>query len=78
MDEQYTAAIPVLEKAISMGIDHPGEANFELALAHLSLKQYKSAYNRAVLAANDKKTEKSANSYISYIKEKARMHNITL
>lgn len=78
LDEQYTAAIPVLEKAISMGIDHPGEANFELALAHLSLKQYKSAYNRAVLAANDKKTEKSANSYISYIKEKARMHNITL
>jgi tetratricopeptide (TPR) repeat protein len=78
LDEKYSAAIPVLEKAISMGIDHPGEANFELALAHLSLKQYKSAYNRAVLAANDKKTQKSATSYISYIKEKARMHNITL
>lgn len=78
LDGNYTAAIPVLEKAISLGIDHPGEANFELALAHLSLKQYKSAYNRAQLAAKDKKTEKSANSYISYIKEKARMHNVAL
>jgi hypothetical protein len=44
----------------------------------LSLKKYKSAYNRAVLAANDKKTERSAKSYISYIKEKARIHNVTL
>lgn len=78
LDEKYTAAIPVLEKAISLGIDSPGEANFELALAHLNLKQYKSAYNRAVLAAKDKKTEKSANSYISYIKEKARMRNVEL
>lgn len=78
LDEQYSAAIPVLEKAISLGLDHPGEANFELALAHLSLKQYKSAYNRAVLASKDKKTERSATSYISYIKEKARMHDIAL
>ncbi|ESE43298.1 MULTISPECIES: tetratricopeptide repeat protein [Shewanella] len=78
LNEKYSEAIPVLEKAISLGIEHPGEANFELALAHLSLKQYKSAYNRAVLAAKDKKTEKSANSYIAYIKEKARMHNVEL
>ncbi len=78
LDEKYSEAIPVLEKSLSIGVDQPGEANFELALAHLSLKQYKSAYNRAVLAAKDKKTEKSATSYISYIKEKARMHNVEL
>ncbi|QYJ77685.1 tetratricopeptide repeat protein [Shewanella acanthi] len=78
LSEKYSEAIPVLEKSLSLGVDHPGEANFELALAHLSLKQYKSAYNRAVLAAKDKKTEKSATSYISYIKEKARMHNVEL
>ncbi|MGL5360178.1 MAG: tetratricopeptide repeat protein, partial [Shewanella sp.] len=78
LDEKPAAAIPVLEKAISLGLDNPGEAHFELALAHLSLKQYKSAYNRAVLASQDKKTAKSAASYMSYIKEKARMHNVTL
>lgn len=78
LDQNYKAAIPVLEKALSIGLDNPGEAQFELALAHLSLKQYKSAYNRAVQAAKDKKTERSANSYISYIKEKARIHNIAL
>ena len=78
LEQKYSEAIPVLEKALSAGIDHPGEANFELALAHLSLKQYKSAYKRAQLAANDKKTERTANSYISYIKEKARLNNISL
>ena len=78
LDQKFNDAIPVLKKALDAGIDNPGEAQFELALAYLSLKKYKSAYNRAVLAANDKKTERSAKSYISYIKEKARIHNITL
>lgn len=78
LDQKFNDAIPVLKKALDAGIDNPGEAQFELALAYLSLKKYKSAYNRAVLAANDKKTERSARSYISYIKEKARIHNVSL
>ncbi|MBB1380968.1 tetratricopeptide repeat protein [Shewanella sp. SR41-2] len=78
LEQKYNDAIPVLKKALDAGIDNPGEAQFELALAYLSLKKYKSAYKRAVLAANDKKTERSAKSYISYIKEKARIHNVTL
>ncbi|NMH64412.1 tetratricopeptide repeat protein [Shewanella salipaludis] len=78
LDQKYSAAIPVLEKALDAGLEHPGEAHFELALAHLSLKQYKSAYHRAQKAADDSKTARSAKSYISYIKEKARIHNVTL
>jgi len=78
LDQKYKEAIPVLEKALDSGIENPGEAQFELALVHLSLKQYKSAYNRAVQASKDKKTARSANSYISYIKEKARIHNVAL
>ncbi|MBB1440268.1 tetratricopeptide repeat protein [Shewanella sp. SG41-4] len=78
LQQQFNDAIPVLKKALDAGIDNPGEAQFELALAYLSLKKYKSAYQRALLAANDKKTERSAKSYISYIKEKARIHNVTL
>jgi tetratricopeptide (TPR) repeat protein len=78
LDQKFDDAIPVFKKALDAGIDNPGEAQFELALAYLSLKKYKSAYNRAVLAANDKKTERSAKSYISYIKEKARIHNVAL
>ncbi|WP_285162915.1 tetratricopeptide repeat protein [Shewanella goraebulensis] len=72
------SAIPVFEKALSAGLDEPGEAELELTLAHLSLKQYKSAYKRANRAAKHSKTKRSANSYISYIKEKARINNITL
>ncbi|MEZ9368810.1 tetratricopeptide repeat protein [Shewanella sp. 10N.286.51.B2] len=76
--EEAKAAIPVFEKALAVGLDEPGEAELELTLAHLSLKQYKSAYKRANRAAKHSKTKRSANSYISYIKEKARINNITL
>lgn len=78
LDGKSKAAIPVLKKALDAGIDHPGEAQFELALAYLTNKQYKSAYKRCKLAAKDDKTARSAKGYISYIKEKARIHNVTL
>ena len=78
LDEKHNEAISVLKKALDAGIANPGEAQFELALIYLSQKKYKAAYQRAVLAANDKKTARSANSYISYIKDKARMHNVAL
>jgi tetratricopeptide (TPR) repeat protein len=78
LDQNYSAAIPVLKKALDAGIKHPGEAQFELALAYLSLKNYKAAYQRAVLASNDSKTARSAKSYVAYIKEKARIYNVAL
>lgn len=76
--EDYSAAISALKKSLDQGLKHPGEAQFELALAYLSQKKYKLAYQRAVLAANDKKTERSAKSYVAYIKEKARIYNVSL
>lgn len=78
LDGQHKPAIAALKKSLDAGIDHPGEAQFELALSYLGLKQYKSAYSRAKLATNDKKTARSAKSYLSYIKEKARVHNVTI
>ncbi|MDF0533581.1 tetratricopeptide repeat protein [Shewanella yunxiaonensis] len=78
LDQQYKASIPVLEKALNAGLDSPGEAQYELMLSYLNLKQYKEAYRYAELAAKDKKTAKSATNYIAYIKEKARIHKISL
>ena len=78
VEREYTAAIPVFKKALSVGIKNSGEAQFELALAYLGLKKYKSAYKYANLAIKDKKTERNAKSYVSYIKEKARIHKVTL
>jgi tetratricopeptide (TPR) repeat protein len=78
LDQNYSAAIAVLKKSLDAGIKHPGEAQFELALAYLSLKKYKAAYQRAVLASNDSKTARSAKSYVAYIKEKARIYNVAL
>jgi tetratricopeptide (TPR) repeat protein len=78
LNQNYSAAIAVLKKSLDAGIKHPGEAQFELALAYLSLKKYKAAYQRAVLASNDSKTARSAKSYVAYIKEKARIYNVAL
>jgi tetratricopeptide (TPR) repeat protein len=78
LDQNYSAAIAVLKKSLDAGIKHPGEAQFELALAYLSLKNYKAAYQRAILASNDSKTARSAKSYVAYIKEKARIYNVAL
>ncbi|WP_076408665.1 tetratricopeptide repeat protein [Shewanella sp. UCD-KL12] len=78
LDGKSKSAVAALKKSLDAGIDSPGEAQFELALAYLNLKQYKSAYSRALKAADDKKTARSAKSYISYIKEKARVHNVAL
>ncbi|MGS0679774.1 tetratricopeptide repeat protein [Shewanella sp. 125m-7] len=78
LDGQHKAAITALKKALDAGVKSPGEVQFELALAYLNQKQYKTAYKYAKLAANDKKTARSAKSYISYIKEKARVHNVAL
>ncbi|MCL1148032.1 hypothetical protein L2747_18670 [Shewanella marinintestina] len=78
LDGEHQSAIVALKKALDAGVKSPGEAQFELALAYLNQKQYKSAYKYAKLATNDKKTARSAKSYIAYIKEKARVHNVTL
>ncbi|PKH53656.1 hypothetical protein CXF83_15865 [Shewanella sp. Choline-02u-19] len=78
LDGKSKPAIAALKKALDAGVKNPGEAQFELALSYLNLKQYKSAYKYANLAAKDKKTARAAKSYLSYIKEKARVHNVTL
>ncbi|WP_299011572.1 hypothetical protein [uncultured Shewanella sp.] len=78
LEGNYKSAVSALKKSLSAGIKHPGEAQFELALAYLSLKEYKQAYQRAKLAVKDKKTKRSATSYLAYIEEKARIHNVSL
>ncbi|MCL1049487.1 hypothetical protein L2755_07625 [Shewanella abyssi] len=78
LDGKSKPAIAALKKALDAGVKSPGEVQFELALAYLNLKQYKSAYKYAKLAAKDKKTARAAKSYVSYIKDKARNHNVTL
>ncbi|KFZ38040.1 hypothetical protein HR45_05895 [Shewanella mangrovi] len=78
LNQKYSAAVSVLEKSLNAGIDNPGEAQFELALAYLNLKNYKAAYKYAQLASKDSKTAKTAKSYMSYIKDKAKLHNVSI
>lgn len=42
LDQQFKEAIPVFKQALDAGLQNPGEAQFELALAYLNLKDYKS------------------------------------
>ncbi|GIU02026.1 tetratricopeptide repeat protein [Shewanella algidipiscicola] len=78
LQEEYKQAIPVLKKALAAGDVSEGEVEFELALAYLGTKQYKAAYNACLKAAKDEKTKRTANSYLAYIKEKARIYNVAL
>lgn len=78
VERNFKSSIPVFKRALGAGVKSKGEVEFELALAYLGLKDYKSAYKYAKLAAKDEKTERSAKSYVSYIKEKARIHKIEL
>lgn len=78
LQEKHKQAIPVLKKALAAGDVNDGEVQFELALAYLGTKQYKAAYQRCKLAAKDKKTAKTAKSYLAYIEEKARIYNVAL
>ncbi|QYK02653.1 tetratricopeptide repeat protein [Shewanella psychrotolerans] len=76
--EKHKEAIPVLKKALAAGDVSEGEVEFELALAYLGTKQYKAAYNACLKAAKDDKTKRTAKSYLAYIKEKARIYNVSL
>ncbi|MDX1281286.1 hypothetical protein [Shewanella colwelliana] len=78
LQEKHKDAIPVLKKALAAGDVSKGEVEFELALAYLGTKQYKAAYNACLKAAKDEKTKRTANSYLAYIKEKARIYNVAL
>ncbi|WP_394204035.1 tetratricopeptide repeat protein [Shewanella waksmanii] len=78
LQEKHKQAIPVLKKALEAGDVNKGQVQFELALAYLGIKQYKAAYERCKLAAKDKKTAKTAKSYLAYIEEKARIYNVAL
>ncbi|WP_065188526.1 tetratricopeptide repeat protein [Shewanella woodyi] len=78
LEEKYKSAIPVLKKALDAGGVNAGEVQFELALAYLGTKQYKAAYQRCKLAAKDKKTARTAKSYLAYIEEKARIYKVQL
>lgn len=60
MLEQQKPAISAFKKALAAGLKNPGEADFELALAYLGLKQYKSAYTYAQRAAKDSKTDRKS------------------
>ncbi|MCL2915773.1 hypothetical protein L2725_18625 [Shewanella corallii] len=78
LEQEFRPAIAALKKALDAGVKNKGEVDFELGLAYIGLKQYKSAHTYMKRAANDSKTARNAKSYISYLKEKARINNITL
>ncbi|WOT04060.1 tetratricopeptide repeat protein [Shewanella youngdeokensis] len=78
LDGESKSAVTALTKALDAGVKSPAEVQFELALAYLDLKQYKNAYKYASIAAKDKKKGKAAKGYLSYIKEKARIHNVAI
>ncbi len=78
LTQRYGQAVNAFNKALKAKIKNTGAVHVELGRAYLELKQYKSAYKSFNLAMKDKKAARTAKGMLSYVKEKARIHNVTL
>ncbi|KNC65893.1 tetratricopeptide repeat protein [Pseudoalteromonas ardens] len=77
-DQQYSAAVVRLNKALELGSDKKGTIYSDLAEAYLYQEKYKQAYTAIVKAQEDPRTRKFARSWASFIKEKAQRKGISL
>lgn len=77
-DEQFKAAIVVLNKALEKGAKNPGRLYMSLAESHFYLGQYKQANVEIKKAMKDPKTRKVARSWVSFIEDTARRKNVAI
>ncbi|MCL1078969.1 hypothetical protein D5R81_03335 [Parashewanella spongiae] len=78
LSERYGQAVNAFNKALKANIKNRGAVHVELGRAYLELKQYKSAYKSFQLAMKDKKSARTAKGMLSYVKEKAKIHKVSL
>ena len=77
-DEQFTKAIPVLEKALALGVDNQGRLYMSIAESYFYLEKYKQAYAAINNALKDPKSRKAAKSWKSFIVDTAKRKNIAI
>lgn len=76
--EDYKGAEKALKKALELGISNEGQTHIELMQAYFYQEDYKSAYQAMLKAKQDNASSRTARSWESYIKEKAKNRGINI
>jgi len=77
-DEQFSKAIPALEKALALGVENQGRLYMSIAESYFYLEKYKKAYVAIENALKDPKSRKAAKSWKIFIVDTARRKNISI
>ena len=77
-DEQFTKAIPALQKALELGIKNEGRIHMSIAESYFYLEKYKQAYAAINKAMKDPKARKAAKSWKGFIQDTARRKNVSI
>ena len=77
-DEQFTKAIPALEKALEIGVKNKGSIYMSIAESYFYLEKYKKAYAAINKAMEDPKSRKAAKGWKGFIADTARRKNVSI
>lgn len=77
-DEQFSKAIPALEKALELGINNEGRIYMSIAESYFYLEKYKKAHVAINNALKDSKSRKAAKSWKNFIVDTARRKKVSI
>lgn len=77
-DEQFSKAIPALQKALELGIKDKGRIHMSIAESYFYLEKYKQAYAAINKAMEDPKARKAAKGWKGFIVDTARRKNVAI
>jgi tetratricopeptide (TPR) repeat protein len=77
-DEQFTKAIPALEKALELGVDNKGRIYMSIAESYFYLEKYKQANIAINKAMEDPKSRKAAKGWKGFIVDTARRKKVSI
>jgi len=77
-DEQFTKAIPALNKALELGVKNKGSIYMSIAESYFYLEKYKKAYVAINKAMDDPKSRKAAKGWKGFIADTARRKKVSI
>jgi len=77
-DEQFSKAIPALEKSLELGVKNKGRIYMSIAESYFYLEKYKKAHIAINKAMEDPKSRKAAKGWKGFIVDTARRKNVSI
>jgi len=77
-DEQFSKAIPALNKALELGVKNKGRIYMSIAESYFYLEKYKKAYTAINKAMKDPKSRKAAKGWKGFIADTARRKKVSI